>query len=271
MRRQPLNGNEWAKIRYMMPSNDGRGRNFRDHRVVVSAIIWAIRSGARWRDISKAFDCPWQTAYSRYRRWAQNGRWKRIFVQLNRLRQKNGQLNWTAHFVDATNVPAHHKATGGSPSSEALGTSRGGLGTKVHIRLDRDGHLINLEVTEGQARELSVYKQLMNNGAVKNPWGRPKLRPEAIVGDKGYNAHWVHNWNHRKHMASVIPKYENQCRKGPFQKGLYRERNLIERTIGHLKEFRRVAFRFEKLAAHYEANWLIAEIVRSLPDIDEAL
>jgi transposase len=271
MRRQPLNDEEWSKIQHLMPSNDGRGRNYRNHREVVGGIIWAMRSGARWRDIPEEQFAPWTTVYSRYRNWVQSGFWKELFQRLNGLRQRVDHLDWSANFVDGTTIPVHHKATGGSPFSEAIGISRGGLTTKVHVRIDREGHLLNVEVTEGQRQELAVYKTLMNNGAVKNPWGRPKLRPEAVVGDKGYNAGWAHDWNHRKHMASVIPKYDSPTRKGPFQKDLYRERNLVERTIGHLKEFRRVAFRVEKLAEHYEANWLIAEIVRSLSDIDQPL
>jgi transposase len=67
----------------------------------------------------------------------------------------------------------------------------------------------------------------------------------------------------------VIPKYDLQTRKGPFQTDLYRERNLVEYTSGHLKEFRRLAFRVETLGEHYKANWLIVEIVRSFSNLEQ--
>jgi hypothetical protein len=127
-----------------------------------------------------------------------------LFQRLNGLRQRVDHLDWSANFIDSTTIPVHHKATGGPPFSEAIGISRGGLTTKVHVRVDREGRLLNVEVTEGQHQELAVYKKLMNNGAVQIPWGRPKLRPEAVVDDKEYNAGWADDWNHRKHGLSVF-------------------------------------------------------------------
>jgi transposase len=252
-----------------LPSNTGnRGRNYRDHREVIEGMIWCLRTGAPWRDIPREQFGPWSTIYGRYREWAKTGFWREIFRRINALREQADKLDWTAHFIDGTNVPAHQKATGGSPFSEALGTSRGGLGTKVHVRIDREGHLLNIEVTEGQTQELNAVEPLLNNGAVPLPWGRPKLRPDAIVADKGYNAGWFRDGLHRKHVAAVIPKYDNQTKKGPFQEDLYEERNLIERRIGQFKEYRRVAFRFEKLAAHYETKWIIVEVIESLGDFD---
>jgi len=270
MRRQEISDNDWAKIQPMLPSNDGRGRDYRDHRQVLCGIIWAIRTGAPWRDIPERFG-PWNTCYSRHRRWTKSGLWQRMFQRLNRLRNEVEKLDWTAHFIDGTSIRAHQKAAGGSPFDEALGVSRGGYSTKVHLRIDRDGHLMHIEVTPGQDHELNHAEALMNGGAVRQPCGRPKLRPQALVGDKGYSANWFRKWAHNKHMAAVIPRSKNETRKGPFQKDLYRERELIERTIGRFKEYRRVAFRFEKLSEQYKANWLIVEILRGVREIDRSL
>lgn len=263
MRRKVLSDEEWEKIQALLPENDGRGRNYRDHRRVIEGILWRLRTGAPWRDIPDVFG-PWSTIYDRYRRWTQSGIWEDIFNQINEFCDRHKQLDWSAHFVDGTSIRAHQKAAGGKPTTNGLGWSRGGFGTKIHVRFDRNGNLLNVEVTEGQRNEITVFETLMNSGAVRQSHGRPKLRPEAIVGDKGYNARWLRDWAHQKHMACVVPKRDNQNRKGPFNNKLYRERNIVERRIAHYKEYRAVAFRFEKCCEHYRANWLIISICQKL-------
>ena len=100
----------------------------------------------------------------------------------------------------------------------------------------------------------------MNGGSVRRAWGRPKLRPAIVVGDKGYNAQRIRNWSRKKHVRTVIPTFRDQRRRPYFSKPLYRQRNLVERTINRFKHFRRLATRYEKLVANYRSMWLIAAI-----------
>jgi transposase len=124
---------------------------------------------------------------------------------------------------------------------------------------------MSLVLTPGQRHEAKFVEPLISTGAVKRPGrGRPRLRPQRIVGDKGYCGKPVADLLRRRGIRFTIAKKSNMCRKGPFDKAIYRQRNQIERTINRFKHFRRIATRYEKRAANYRAMWLIAAIVLNL-------
>jgi transposase len=62
-------------------------------------------------------------------------------------------------------------------------------------------------------------------------------------------------------MRITIPRRRDEHRHGPFDREIYRQRNRIERLIGQLKQFRRLATRYEKRAKNYRAMWLIGAVV----------
>lgn len=102
----------------------------------------------------------------------------------------------------------------------------------------------------------------MDQGAVarRGP-GRPKLRPRRIVGDKGYSYARIRKWARSHHMRITIPRRKNQHRGGPFDKAIYRQRNLVERLFSRMKQFRRLATRYDKLADTYRVMWVIVAIL----------
>lgn len=79
------------------------------------------------------------------------------------------------------------------------------------------------------------------------------LLPTAVAGDKGYTSQFVRAWLNDRGVRDVIPTQKNQKPRRNFSRKLYRERNVIERCIGWLKECRRIATRYEKLAVRYLA------------------
>lgn len=101
---------------------------------------------------------------------------------------------------------------------------------------------------------------------VPQPVGRPKQRPEAVAGDKSYDAQWIRQWCHRRDIESVIPSRkgtrEGSGRPPTCDEEKYVRRNVIERCVGHLKEHRRIATRYEKKASHYKAmlHWAFLRI-----------
>jgi transposase len=124
---------------------------------------------------------------------------------------------------------------------------------------------MTLCLTPGQCHEAKSVESLLSTGAVKQPGrGRPRLRPNRIVADKGYCGKPVTDLLRRRGIRFTIAKKSNMCRKGPFDKAIYRQRNQIERTINRFKHFRRIATRYEKRAVNYRAMWLIAAIVLTL-------
>ena len=114
-------------------------------------------------------------------------------------------------------------------------------------------------LTPGQRHETTAFEQLLEQGAVKRPGrGRPRLRPKRIVGDKGYSSGKIRAHLRRRGIRITIPRKSNERRTGPFNRAIYRERNQVEWLINRLKQFRRVATRYEKRAAYHQAMWLIA-------------
>ncbi len=121
---------------------------------------------------------------------------------------------------------------------------------------------MTLVLTPGQHHESTQLPALMEQGAVKRPGrGRPRLRPERIVGDKGYSYPHLRRYLHARGVRITIARKCNQHRGGPFDKAVYRLRNRVERLINRMKHFRRLATRYEKRAVNYRAMWLIAAIL----------
>lgn len=124
----------------------------------------------------------------------------------------------------------------------ALGRGRGGFSTKIHLRAEGQGKPLSLVLTAGQRHEATAFEALMTTGAVKRPGrGRPRLRPKRVVGDKGYCGGPIRRFLRRRGIRFTIAKKRNMCRKGPFDKAIYRERNRVERLINRFKQFRRLA------------------------------
>jgi transposase len=119
---------------------------------------------------------------------------------------------------------------------------------------------MHLESTAGQVHESTVFENLMDAGQVHRAWGRPKLRPSIVVGDKGYSAGRIRLWGRQKHVITMIPRRTNERRTGCFSTSIYRQRNMVERAINRFKQFRRLATRYEKLSESYQIMWLIAAI-----------
>ena len=143
--------------------------------------------------------------------------------------------------------------------AQALGRSQGGFSTKVHVRIEGNGKPITFVLTPGERHETTAFVQLMEQGAVKRPGrGRPRLRPKRIVGDKGYSSGKSRSYLRRRGIRYTIPRKQNEQRTGPFDRAIYRERNRVERLINRLKQFRRLATRYEKRGKSYHAMWVIA-------------
>lgn len=107
----------------------------------------------------------------------------------------------------------------------------------------------------------------MEAGTVKRPGsgrGRPRQRPKRpkrLVGDKGYSSRKVRRYLRRHGIGATIPTKRNERARRSFNRELYRERNTVERGINRLKQFRRVATRYEKLAVTFLAMVTIAAIL----------
>jgi transposase len=143
-----------------------------------------------------------------------------------------------------------------------LGRSRGGFSTKIHVRAEGRGKPMVLLITAGQRHEQTAFEPLMEQGAVKRPGrGRPRLRPKRVVGDKGYSSTPIRRYLRRRGIGIVIPRRKDERRRGRFDTVAYRQRNVVERLIARLKQFRRIATRYEKRAVNYRGMLTLAAIM----------
>lgn len=127
---------------------------------------------------------------------------------------------------------------------------------------DGRGNVLQVIATRGNRNECPVLGPLLGS-AVRNLGGR---RPQRLAGDKGYSSDAIRDGLVRCGIRPVIPMRDNEHlgdrdRWGPFDKAAYKRRNVVERCIAKLKEFRRIATRYEKLAESFVGMVNVAVIV----------
>jgi transposase len=106
----------------------------------------------------------------------------------------------------------------------------------------------------------------MDTVEVRRKSGRRRRRPLRLAGDKAYSNRRIRRWLRRRKVKAVIARPDDQRARLPeraessFDRERYRQRNVVERLIGRLKECRRVATRYEKLAVNFLAMLKLALI-----------
>jgi transposase len=147
--------------------------------------------------------------------------------------------------IDATNVRAHRCAAGapkkGSASEQGLGRSRGGFSTKMVLTAVDENTPVDVEVLPGQVHEATQVEKMLDATQARLP------QIEEAVVDKGFDGEPQRQAMASRNIRPVIPYRVNRRNRGRLNRKAYAERNKIERLIGKLKEFRRIATRYDKL------------------------
>lgn len=163
-------------------------------------------------------------------------------------------------FQQRPGAPARRRGQRGG--DQALGRSRGGWGTKLHLRVDRAGKPLNWVLTGGERNEQPALDALLRAGPVRRSGrGRPRHRPGCLVGDRAYSSGKTRRYLRGRGIRCGIPRRRDEPPARSFDRQLYRERNVVERAINRFKRFRRIATRYEKTAAHYHAFLTLAAIL----------
>jgi transposase len=179
------------------PARTGRPR--RDRREILDGILWILRAGAPWRDLPSEFG-PWATVWDLFDTWNREGRLDTILSRLRAAGIDAGLVDRELCCLDGTIVRAARCAAGGGknddpeePADHALGCSRGGFSTKIHVLGDGHGHPLHFHLTPGQAHETTGLVPLLESveEQVIEGEGEPIAWPVALAGDKGYRANWI--------------------------------------------------------------------------------
>ncbi|MFD9261043.1 IS5 family transposase [Streptomyces sp. NPDC059538] len=269
----------WDRIEPLMPADPVRGRRWADHRRTLEAIAWKYRTNSPWRDLPDELG-SFQTAHKRLVRWAVDGTWERILASVLAAADAADDIDWTVS-VDSTVVRAHQHAAGAlkmgrrrrEPADHALGRSRGGLSTKVHLAADGRARPSAFTVTAGQAGDAPAFETVMDRIRVPRTGpGRPRTRPAVVLADRAYSSRAIRAHLRRRGIRAVIPQPSDQIghrqRRGRhggrppgFDREAYKPRNTVERCINRLKQWRGLATRTDKLAIAYQAALHLAGIL----------
>jgi transposase len=126
--RRELTDEQWERlVSHLPPQRPPIGKPNRDHRTIVEGMFWRLRTGAPWRDLPERYG-PWQTVYSRFRRWLRAGVWERALRALQAEGDAAGELDWALHFLDATTVRAHQHAAGAQKGAAIRPSAAPGAG-----------------------------------------------------------------------------------------------------------------------------------------------
>lgn len=134
---------------------------------------------------------------------------------------------------------------------QAIGRSRGGRTTKIHALTDKDCRPIAFLLTGGQVADCVAADTLLDQVTAA----------DLVHGDKGYDTNAVRRKIEAKGAAPNIPPKVNRIWKNCFSPFLYRNRNAIERMFNRLKDFRRIATRYDRLATNFHAAVCIAAVI----------
>lgn len=147
-----LTDDQFARIEDLLPANGHRGGQWNDHRTTLDGISWVLHAGAQWRELPSRYG-KWKSAYGRFNRWSKSGLIDHILRRLH-----------------------------------SLGRSRGGFGTKLHLIVDGHGIPLAASISPGQAHESKHLEPVLEAVRIPRPGrGRPRCRPRALAGDKGYS------------------------------------------------------------------------------------
>ena len=109
-RRHELSETEWARLQPLLPPRKA-GKPRQDDRRILNGILWKLATGVPWRALPERYG-PWQTVYTRFRRWTAAGVWDRLLAAVQRQADAVGEVDWALHFVDGTVIRAHQHAAG---------------------------------------------------------------------------------------------------------------------------------------------------------------
>ncbi|MEO0637800.1 MAG: IS5 family transposase, partial [Pseudomonadota bacterium] len=220
-----------------------------DDKRVLSGIIFINRNGLRWRDAPGAYGPP-KTLYSRWKRWSEKGIFARMLLELA---DQGGETDTL--MIDATHLKTHRTATsmrlkkGGS--GRLIGRTKGGMNSKLHAVTDAAGRPLRMFLTAGQRSDYIGARALLSD------------LPEAkhMLADRGYDADWYRVALEDKGITPCIPSRKGRKVPIPYDVDRYKKRHKIENSFARLKDWRRIATRYDRCPKVFLSACALAAVV----------
>lgn len=236
LRRHEVTDEQWNALKDLLPGKPGDpGATAKDNRLFLNAIWFVAKTGVPWRDLPDRFGNS-NTVFQRFNRWCKKGVFARIF-------EKFHDPDLEELILDSTIVRAHQHAAGlegSTAAAEALGRSRGGFSTKIHVACDGLGKPVKILVTPGQAHDVTQGPALIADCAANK-----------VIADKAYDSNALLEQIYSREAEPVIPPCSNRNEEREYDKEAYKDRNVVERFINGIKQCRRIATRYEKTARNF--------------------
>jgi transposase len=152
-------------------------------------------------------------------------------------------------FDNRAGAPPCSRRKRGNQEKQALGRSRGGFSTKIHLRTNAKGNPLTFDLTGGEVHETQGFDALIE---------LHDAQPAKLLGDKGYDSDAIRSDLAKRGIEPVIPPRSNRTTPTEYDREASKRRNLIARCVNRLKQFRRIATRYEKTARAFISMLCIA-------------
>ena len=245
---------QYERIKDALPVQRGNVRL--NNLQVLNAVLYVAEQGCKWRGLPKRFG-RWHTIYMRMNRWSKNGvldpRVREVAGRADRSHQDRGVRPRLDLNQGASGRDGRSKKNG----PQAIGKSRGGWNTKVHLVAANARTAITFALSPGNAHDAPEGRALLTELGPM-PEGLPMLMDRAYEGDE--TRQLVLSLG----MIPVVPPKSNRIEPWEYDRALYKKRNEIERLFRRLKGFRRIFSRFEKLDVLFLGFLNFALIIEAL-------
>ena len=245
-----------------------RGNVKVSNRQILNAVLYILEHGCKWRGLPKRFG-NWHTIYVRFNRWSRRGVIQQVFERL----AEEQLIDPDVLGLDSTTVKVHPDAAGARKSNgpQAIGRSRGGLTTKIHLIARDPRTAIKFAISPGQDHDAPHGRRLLEK---LGPRKKKKNEQEGeqlqlfLVADRAYEGNETRQLALALGYTPVIPPKSNRLNKWDYNREIYKRRNEIERLFRRLKAYRRVFTRYDKLDVIFLAFITLALVHDTLRSVN---
>ena len=237
-----LTDEQWNFIGPFLPElarrNDGRGRPWRENRAVFNGILWILRTGAPWADLSDLYP-SYQTCHRRFQQWVRSGVLRSILEVLAQALFDEGYLDLQEAFIDGSFAPAKQ---GGA----CVGKTKRGKGSKIMAIADRQGLPVAVHVESATPHEVTLVHATLAERFVSQ-------LPVRLIGDNAYESDRLDAELARRGVELIAPHRRTRTQRTQDGRPLrrYQRRWKIERLFAWFQNFRRIVVRYERLAENF--------------------